>query len=165
MHSLALVVALLVSAPPAASAPPPPSSVDGNAAFERLKKLEGSWKTDAKDGPVQYVMIRLVAGGTAVLETTTAADRTQVASMTVYSCEGPELVATHHGSGGTSKLKVKESDAGSLKFDGSPKDARVAAFALVMKESKLRQEFTTRESGREVKKSIDLLREYVDTLK
>jgi hypothetical protein len=42
---------------------------------------------------------------------------------------------------------------------------RVAALALVVKQSKLRQEFTTRESGRDVKKSLDLLSEYVDTLK
>ncbi len=162
MYSLALVVALVVSAPPAAA---PAPTVDGNAAFERIKKLEGSWKTDAKDGPVQYVALRLVANGTAVLETTTAADRTSVTSVTVYSFEGSELIATHHGAGGASKLKLAGADAAAIKFDGSPRDARVAAIALVSKDSKLRQEFTTRESGREVKKSIDLLREYVDTLK
>jgi hypothetical protein len=163
MHSLALLVALTLSAPPAAA--PAAPSVDNTAVFERLKKLEGSWKTDAKDGPVQYVMLRLVAGGSAVLETVTAADRTTVTSVTVYAFEGTELIATIHGPGGMSRLKVKDADPGTLKFDGSSKDARVAAVALVIKDSKLREEFTTRESGRDVKKSIDLLREYVDTLK
>lgn len=161
MHSLAFLVALSLAAPPAASAP----AVDGNAAFERLKKLEGSWKTDAKDGPVQYVTLRLVGAGTSVLETNTAADRTTVTSATVYSFEGTRLVATHHGSGGTSRLELSGSDAATLKFVGSAKDARVAALVLTVKANKLRQDFTTREGGREVKKALDLLSEYVDTLK
>lgn len=159
MHSLAFLVALSIAAPPAAPA------VDGNAAFERLKKLEGSWKTDAKDGPVQYVTLRLVGAGTSVLETNTAADRTTVTSATIYSFEGTRLVATHHGSGGTSRLELSGSDATTLKFEGSTKDARVAALVLTVKQNKLRQEFTTREGGRDVKKTLDLLSEYVDTLK
>jgi hypothetical protein len=156
MHSLGLLIALTLSAPPA---------LDTNAAFERLKKMEGSWKTDAKDGPVQYVTLRIVAGGTAVLETNTAADRTTVTSATIYSFEGTKLVATHHGSGGTSRLELSGADPAQLKFDSVGKDMRVSALALVVKQSKLRQEFTTRESGRDVKKSLDLLSEYVDTLK
>ena len=160
MHSLVFLVALSLAAPPAAA-----PGVDGNAAFERLKKLEGSWKSDAKEGPVQYVTLRLVASGTAVLETTTAADRTTVTSATVYSFEGTRLVATHYGSGGTSHLELSGADAGTLKFDGSAKDARVAALVLTVKASKLRQDWTTREGGREVKKGLDLLSEYVDTLK
>jgi hypothetical protein len=162
MHALQVALALFVSAPPAAPAAP---TADSNALFERLKKLEGSWKSDAKDGPVQYVTIRLVANGTSVLETTTGADRTLVTSVTIYAFEGTELIATNHGSGGGSRLKASNGGPDALKFDGSPKDARVAALALVVKDNKLRQEWTTRENGREVKKSLDLLREYVDTLK
>lgn len=158
MHSLGFLIALSLAAPPAAP-------LDTNAAFERLKKMEGSWKTDAKDGPIQYVTLRVVAGGTAVLETTTAADRTTITAATIYSFEGTKLVATHHGAGGTSRLELSGADPSQLKFDGSSKDMRVTALALVVKQSKLRQEFTTRESGRDVKKSLDLLSEYVDTLK
>lgn len=157
MHSLVFLVALSLSAPPS-------GSLDTNAAFERLKKMEGSWKTDVRDGPVQYVTLRLVGGGTAVLETTTAADRTTITSATIYALEGTRLVATHHGTAGTSRLELSGSDAAALKFDGS-KDARVSALALVVKQNKLRQEFTTREAGRDVKKALDLLSEYVDTLK
>ncbi|MBL8913775.1 MAG: hypothetical protein JNM17_23940 [Archangium sp.] len=158
MHALPLALALLVSAPPAAAA-------DSNALFEKLKKLEGSWKSDGKDGPVQYVTIRLVANGTSVLETTTGSDRVALTSVTVYAFEGTDLMATNHGSGGGSKLKASSAGGDSLKFDGSAKDARVASISLVVKDNKLRQEWTTRENGREVKKSIELLREYVDTLK
>lgn len=159
MHSLALFVALSLAAPPAAPA------VDANAAFERIKKLEGSWKTDAKDGPLQYVTWRLVAGGTAVLETTTAADRTTVSSAVIYSFEGTHLIATHHGSGGSSKLELSGSDPTFVKFDSGAKDARVSGLVLTMKQNKLRQEWATREGGRDVKKALDLLSEYVDTLK
>ncbi|PZR14960.1 MAG: hypothetical protein DI536_09270 [Archangium gephyra] len=153
MHALALLTALAVAAP-----------TDGSAAFDRLKKLEGSWKTDAKDGPVQYVMLRLV-GGNAVLETTTGPDRTTVTSATVYSLEGADLVATNHGAGGASRLKVKDADPVAVRFDGSAKDARVAGISLVTKDNKLLLEHTVREGGKEVKKSLTLLREYVDTLK
>lgn len=161
MNGLALALALVVSAPPAA----PAATVDGAAAFERVKKLEGSWKTDGKDGAVQYVAIRLVANGSAVLETTTAADRTSVTSVTVYALEGNELVATNHGTGGQSKLKASGNAGDTVKFDGVTKDARVSGLTFVIKDSKLRQEWQVREGGRDVKKSIDLLREYVDTLK
>lgn len=161
MNSLGLLLAISLAAPPAA----PAAALDANQAFERLKKMEGSWKTDAKDGPVQYVTLRLIAGGSAVLETTTAADRTTVTSATIYSWEGTKLIATHHGGGGTSRLELSGMDPSQLKFDALAKDVRVAALALVVKQSKLRQEYTTRESGREQKKSLDLLSEYVDTLK
>ncbi len=162
MHSLAFLVALSLAAPPAA---PPAPSLDANAAFERLKKLEGAWKTDGKDGPVQFVALRVIAAGTAVLETNTAADRTTVTSATVYSFEGSKLVATHFGTGGTSRLELSGADAAALKFDGGPKDTRVGGLWLVVKQNKLRQEWTMRESGRDVKKAIELLSEFVDTLK
>jgi len=163
MNGLALALALVVSAPPAA--PAPAATLDGAAAFERVKKLEGSWKTDGKDGAVQYVAIRLVANGSAVLETTTAADRTSVTSVTVYALEGTELVATNHSAGGQSKLKASTNAGDTLKFDGLTKDAKVSGLHFVIKESKLRQEWQVREGGKDVKKAIDLLREYVDTLK
>lgn len=156
MHALPLAMALLVSAPPVP---------DARGAFEVIKKLEGSWKTDGKSGPVQYVTIRIVADGSAVLETTTNEGRTSLTSVTIYALEGSDLVATNHGPGGASRLKVYGGANDVLRFDGAVKDAKVAALSLVVKDNKLRQEWTVRENGRDVRKSIDLLREYVDTLK
>lgn len=169
MVSLSLLVALSLAAPPRHAPPAPPApapapTVDGISAFERLKKLEGAWKTDAKEG-AQYVALRLVANGTAVLETTTSADRTTVTSATIYAFEGTELVATNYGSGGTSHLRLKELDATTLRFESASREMRVAALAIVTKEPKLRLELTIREGGRETKKPVELLREYVDTLK
>lgn len=157
MHALALLAALTVAAAPA--------PVDGNAAFERLKQLDGSWKTDPKAGPVQYVSLRVIAGDTAVLETTTAADRTTITQVVIYSFEGTELIAVHYGTGGTSRLKLSQMDSNTLRFDGSAREARVAGLSMGLRENKLRQELLSREGGREVKKAADLLREYVDTLK
>ncbi len=153
MHALALLAALAVAAP-----------TDGSAAFDRLKKLEGSWKTDVKDGPIQYVLLRVV-GSNAVLETTTGPDRTTVTSATLYSLEGAELLASNHGPGGASRFKLKDADQTAVRFDGNTKEARVLAIALVTKDNKLVLEQTVREGGKEAKKSLTLLREYVDTLK
>lgn len=162
MHSLALVLAIALSAPPAAPAAAAP---DSNGAYEKLKALEGSWKTDGKSGPVQYVTLRFVGAGTSLLETSTGADRGTVSAAAVYSFEGTKLVLTHYGAGGTSKLDlVSSADPTVIKFDGA-KDARVAGLVLTIKDNKLKQEWTVREGGRDVKKSVELLREYVDTLK
>lgn len=160
MHPFALVVALTLAAPPVAPA------ADGHAAFEKLKKLEGSWKTEAKDGPVQYVTLRFIGAGISMLETSTGADRATVNAAVVYTFEGTRFVVVHYGGGGTSRLElVPSSDPNALKFESAGRDSRVAALSLLLKDNKLRQEWTTRESGREVKKALELQREYLDTLK
>ena len=161
MSALALSLALALAAPPA---PASAATVDGAAAFERVKKLEGSWKSDAKEAN-QYVMVRLVAGGMAVLETVTGPDRTNVTQMTVYALEGQELVATHYGAGGATRLKVKSADAQQLVFEPLTKEPKVLGLALSLAEGKLKQDWAVKEGYREVKKSVALLREYVDTLK
>lgn len=140
MHALSLMVALSLAAAP-----------DGNAAYEKLKTLEGSWKTGSKDAPV-FVTLRLVAGGSAVMETTTDAGRSNTTSITVYAIENGELVATRHDASGASRFKFKDAADGAIHFvDGA------RALSLTIKESKLKLE-----TG---KQSLDLLREYVDTLK
>lgn len=161
MSALALSLALALAAPPA---PAPAATVDGAAAFERVKKLEGSWKSDAKEAN-QYVMVRVVAGGMAVLETVTGPDRTNVTQMTVYALEGQELVATHYGTAGATRLKVKAADAQQLVFEPMTKEPKVLGLSLTLAEGKLKQDWAVREGYREVKKSVALLREYVDTLK
>ena len=141
MHALSLLVALSLSAGP-----------DGNATFEKLKTLEGSWKTGSKEAP-QFVSFRLVGGGTAVMETTTdTTNRSNMAAVTVYAIEGGELVATRHDASGATRFKFKDADATAIRFVDGAK-----SLSLTIKESKLKVE-----TG---KQSLDLLREYVDTLK
>ncbi len=163
MSALALALAVTLAAPPMAPAPPV-AALDDAAAFERVKKLEGSWKSEAKDG-AQYVLVRVVAGGTAVLETVTGVDRTSITSVTVYALEGGELVATHHGATGATRLKAKSLDGQALGFEPVSKEPKVSSLSLVVAENKLRQDWVVREGYRDVKKSVALLREYVDTLK
>lgn len=164
MSTLALALAVSLASPPAATAAATAGTIDGSAAFDRVKKLEGSWKTDAKEA-AQYVTVRLVAGGTAVLETVTGADRTNVTSMTVYALEGGELVATHYGTTGATRLRVKAVDGQNVVFEPNSKEPKVLGLTLAVAEGKLKQDWAVREGYREVKKSVALLREYVDTLK
>lgn len=153
---LALLVMLCVSAP---------STADANAAFERLGKLEGVWKTDPKEGPVQYVTLRLVAGGAAVLETTSSAEKTSLTGVTVFAFEGTELIAMRHGSGGSARLRLAQVDGASLRFESTLKTARIAGLLLTLNAGKLKQEWSTREAGREAKKGFEMTREYLDVLK
>jgi hypothetical protein len=161
MYPVTLIAALLLAAPPVPAALP-----DGAAGFEKLKKLEGSWKTDAKAGPVQYVTLRLIGAGSSLLETSTGADRSTVNAAAVYTFEGQKLVVTHYGGGGTSRLELAAGgDANTVRFEGASKDARVSGLVMTLTATRLVQEWMVREGGREVKKTLELQREYLDTLK
>lgn len=141
MHALSLLVALSLSAAP-----------DGNTAYEKLKTLEGSWKTASKDAPI-FVSLRLVAGGTAVVETTTdASSRSNMAAVTVYAVENGELVATRHDATGATRFKLKDGGDTQVRFVDGAK-----TLTVTMKGNTLKID-----TG---KQSLELLREYVDTLK
>jgi hypothetical protein len=160
MAFLSLSLALWVCA-----GPPPAPPLDANAAFERLKKLEGAWKSDGKDSPAQYVVLRVVAGGSALLETVTGADRLTVTTVTVYGFEGSELWATHVSAAGTQRLRLKEASPRGIRFDAPPKEVRLAALVLTPLEASFKQEVVSKKAGREVRTSVEFFREYVDALK
>lgn len=144
MSPLLVAVGLMVAAPPA------------HEAFEKLKALEGNWKAGEK-GAAKYVSLRVIAGGSAVLETVTGADRTKVLSASVYSLEGGKLVLAHYGATSAPKLEAKSN--GKLEFEGrgSP-----SAVSLTPKgDDKLLYEMVSATG----KTSFELTREYVDTLK
>jgi hypothetical protein len=78
--------------PAAKKAPPAP-----NAAFERLKKLAGSWVMTDKDGkPTDqvYSVIKMTSGGSAIHETIFPGQPTEMVS--VYTVEGGDLFMTHY---------------------------------------------------------------------
>lgn len=146
MTPLFVAVGMLLTAPPA----------DGAAAFEKLKALEGNWKAGEKDA-TKYVSLRVISNATAVLEMVTAADRTKVLSATVYHLDGGKLVLTHYGSAGAPRLEAK---GGKLEFEG--KGGPVTSVTLTPRgDDKLVHE-TVSSAG---KASLELTREYVDTLK
>jgi hypothetical protein len=152
MSPLLLAVGLSLAAPPA-----PNVSSDGAGLLEKLKTLEGNWKAGDKEA-ARYVSLRVISNGTAVLEMVTGADRTKVLSASVYHLEGGKLVLAHYGAAGAPRLEAKAT--GKLEFEG--KGAPVSSVTLTPKgDDKLVHE-TVSATG---KLSLELTREYVDTLK
>lgn len=138
------------------------------AAFERLTKLDGNWKSQSKDDVV-FVTWRVIANGQAVLETVSNADHTKVTSATIYSVEGDELVASHFGAEAAHpRLVLKAQEAGRLRFDAADatKAAHVSGLLLVQKaDDVVMLEWTTISGGKPTRRAVDLKREYLDTLK
>lgn len=144
MSPLLVAVGLLVSAPPTLES------------FEKLKALEGNWKAGERDA-AKFVSLRVISGGTAVLEMVTGADRTKVLSASVYSVEGGKLVVAFYGTAGTARLEAK--GAGKLDFEGK---GPLTSLTLSAKgDDKLIYESVSAAG----KASLELSREYVDTLK
>jgi hypothetical protein len=72
-------------------------SVPANSAFEKMKKLAGTWLAADGDGkPTDQVMsiITVTAGGSAVHETLFPGQPQEMVS--VYTVDGPDLVMTHY---------------------------------------------------------------------
>ncbi|GMU58776.1 MAG: hypothetical protein AMXMBFR34_05390 [Myxococcaceae bacterium] len=166
---LAVAAASCILVGGAAAAAPPAGQA--KAAFERLTKLDGSWRSEGKDAAV-HVTWRVIAGGAAVLETVSSADRTRVTSATVYSVEGDELVAHHFGEGAVAhpRLVLKAQEPARLRFEVAPADvpkaAHAAALLLVVKgDDVVTLEWTLAGGAKAGKRAVDLKREYLDTLK
>src|SRR3954453_11103597 len=73
------------------------SPVPTNSAFEKMKKLAGTWLAADEDGkPTDQVVsiIRVTAGGSAVQETLFPGQPQEMIS--VYTVDGPDLVLTHY---------------------------------------------------------------------
>lgn len=169
--TLALIAALLCGAPAPAPAPAPvPAKLDGRAAFEQLKKLEGNWKAEKE---ATYLSLRVVASGSAVLETMTGADRTAIVMTSVYSLDGNELVLTHYcGQGNQPYMKLKAA-APNLRFEAvrvtnltDPKASHMSAVTFIMKDAdNLTQEWDNSKAGTVSKVVFPFIREYANTLK
>jgi len=74
-----------------------PSPVPTKSAFEKLKKLEGTWlAADTSGAATDQVtsIIKVTAGGSAVHETLFPGQPQEMIS--VYTVDGPDLVLTHY---------------------------------------------------------------------
>ncbi len=141
---LLLSLALLAASPAPAS-----PSVDAGPAFERLKKLEGNWKS--KD---LWVSFRVITGGAALVETVTAGADKSLVSVTVFRVESGELVATVDADTHQA-LKATTVSGSGMHFEG-----KGVALTFGMKDAdNLHRESSTRAA------KGDFTREYVDTLK
>ena len=168
MHSLIAVAALVLSGAP----PPAAAHLDGRAAFEALKKLEGNWKADGKEPT--FLSLRTVSSGSAVLETMTGADRTKIVMTSVYSLDGSELVMTHYcGQGNQPHMRLKAVEGKDLRFEktsvtnlASPAASHMAGVLFQIKDGDhLTQEWENLAAGKSSKIVFAFVREYVDTLK
>src|SRR4051812_30909218 len=76
----------------------PAIAADNNAAaaFERLKKLAGTWEAKTADGKTARVTYEVIANGTAVVERENAdVEHNRSAMETVYHLDGKDLVLEH----------------------------------------------------------------------
>lgn len=79
------------------AAPLPPAAVDGKAAFERMKTLEGVWAAPAADGKQATTRFELTGNGTVLVEHySNPALPGGGHMMTAYHLDGPDLVLTHY---------------------------------------------------------------------
>ncbi len=90
---LASIASVLATASLGASAP----AVDGAAAFERFKSLEGTWHATRPDGRTAETEFEITAGGTVLLERYSNPAMPGGGKMvTAYHLDGGALVLTHY---------------------------------------------------------------------
>lgn len=81
---------------------------DGKKIFNELKTLVGDWKSAAA-GSATTVNYKLIANDSALIETWTMSPTRQ--SMTVYTLDGNELIASHYcPQGNAPRLKLTTTD-------------------------------------------------------
>ena len=166
MNALLVVAALFVAGAP----PPAAPKVDGRAAFEQLKKLEGNWKAEKE---ATFLQLRVISGGSAVLETMTGTDRTKITMTSIYSLDGTELVMTHYSGQGNQPYMKLKTVAPNLRFEAvrvtnlaDPKDSHMSAVTFVVKDAdNLTQEWDNAKGGTVSKIVFPFIREYANTLK
>jgi hypothetical protein len=118
--ALAAVVALGAGVA-AGAALLPRGAVDGRAAFERMKMLEGTWSAPAADGKQATTTFALTANGTVLVEHyANPAIPGGGHMMTAYHLDGADLVLTHYCiAGNQPALKADSFDSatGELQFE------------------------------------------------
>ena len=89
--SISLVAMLAEGGEPART----PSGEEARAAFERIKSLAGSWEGRSTKGWRENLRYQVIAGGSAVLETSFEAHPGEEMA-TVFHMDGDRLVLTHY---------------------------------------------------------------------
>ncbi len=137
---------------------------DGAApSFERLRSLVGDWVAETENGETIHTSYRLVANGTAVLESLN--DATHQDMTTIYHPDGEALVATHYcSSDNQPRMRATPPDAGesSLVFEtvavtnlASPRARHIRRIRFRFEDDDhFSQEWTQREDGKE---TVDVL--------
>ncbi len=92
------------------------TGVTATDAFKQLVTLTGNWEGKFPDGRSHTISYRLTAGGSVLVETWTLGPNRE--SMTLYSVDGNQLIATHYcPQGNQPRLRLMQGDnAGKLSF-------------------------------------------------
>ena len=133
-------------------------TVDGKAAFEKLKTLAGNWDGKAEQDLPVAVIYRVTGNGSVVMQTMFAGTDHEMINM--YHMVGSDLVATHYCSGGTQphfKLDPEKSTPtelvfafnGGTSFDPA-KDGHIHNAKIILAgDGKLKEEWTFWAGGKE----------------
>ena len=95
--------------------------VEAKVAFDRLKKLEGEWKAEAKGHPTVKVIYKVTAAGSTLMETQFPGTGHEM--VTMYHLDGKDLKVTHYCAAGNQPrmkldLKASKPDHLTFVFDG-----------------------------------------------
>ena len=92
---LAVVAVAAVLLAGDAPLPPGGGGAEARAAFARLKGLAGTWRGESSKGWVEDLHFRVIAGGSAVLETSFDAHPGETMA-TLFHLDGQRLLLTHY---------------------------------------------------------------------
>jgi hypothetical protein len=110
------IVLLAVSAAAPAADVKSNDSMNGTAAFSRLKSLVGEWEADGGPMGKMHTTFELIAGGTAIVEHERHDQMPEM--MTVYHMDGKRLMLTHYCmTGNQPRMEAKAYDASTGRLD------------------------------------------------
>ena len=89
---LLFAAAVLLGADEPAAAPPESTA---RSAFDRFKRLEGVWRGESTKGWTEDVTFKVIAGGSAVMETSFDAHPSET-MLTLFAMDGERLRLTHY---------------------------------------------------------------------
>jgi hypothetical protein len=93
-----------------------PSGIDARQAFANLAGLAGDWQATTPKGAVVRASYRVVAGGSAVVETWTTPSGGE--TVTVFHRDGAGVVATHYcAQGNQPRLRLASGEPTRLHFE------------------------------------------------
>jgi hypothetical protein len=114
MKVFAWIVCVALLASPLYGGNPPESK--SNAAFDRMKSLEGTWEGSGPKGMNVRVSYKVVSAGSAVLETIDHSGM-EGAMVSVYHLDGDKLMMTHYCSAGNQpSMRMTKSSPASIAF-------------------------------------------------
>jgi hypothetical protein len=136
----------------------PNATTSGNAGFEKLTSLAGTWKGTSPEGEITLTYKR-VSGGSAVMEINDS-EHHKDGMITMYHLDGKDLIMTHYCSmGNQPRMRASALTAdGKLVFsfvagtNMTPDDAHMHGLTITFKDNEhMTQEWTLRSSGKDEK--------------